>query len=77
MAVEQMLRFLPDRIAHARKSAGLTKWDFCEMANIPRSTLDSWERGDRVPQLAMLLHICVTLDVPPNFLLGWEENRYV
>ena len=44
--VKAMLR---ERIKSARKVSGLTQVEFCKKYEIPKRTLEDWERGARVP----------------------------
>jgi DNA-binding transcriptional regulator YiaG len=46
--------FLPDEIAQIRKSYHWTQRDFASALNVPRSTVSSWESGQKRPSGAAL-----------------------
>lgn len=39
------------------------------------NTVANWERGLSSPDINTTVDICKALDITPNELLGWEENK--
>jgi DNA-binding transcriptional regulator YiaG len=46
--------FLPEEIAAIRKSYGWTQNEFASALNVPRTTISSWESGQKHPSGAAL-----------------------
>ena len=46
-----------------------------KLLGVGQSTVNSWCTGQREPSLNMLLWICLTLNIEPNKLLGYDEMR--
>lgn len=53
------------QIAPARKALGLSQEDLSERADVTRRTIGSVERGDSIPQAAVLKRLMVALDIFP------------
>lgn len=49
-----------------------------QLANIlgkSKSVISNWERGENFPNPHECEQICRVLDITPNQLFGWEENK--
>jgi len=67
-----------NRIAQARKDAGLTSKKLAELLNVDTTTLSNWESGRRQLTLERLIHIAAVLNVGVTYLLGLDEQiRYL
>jgi transcriptional regulator with XRE-family HTH domain len=64
-----------DRIRRCRERRGLTQWQLCEAAEIPRSTLQEIERATTDARLSWLARIARALDTPLAQLLDVEVPR--
>jgi len=67
-----------NRIAQARKDAGLTSKRLAEILNVDTTTLSNWESGRRQLTLDRLMRIAGVLNVGVTYLLGLDEQiRYL
>ncbi|MFI0894911.1 helix-turn-helix domain-containing protein [Streptomyces sp. NPDC020983] len=64
-----------DRIRRHREWRGLTQWQLCEAAEIPRSTLQEIERGSTDARLSWLARIAHALGLTPGQLLDEDPPR--
>jgi len=63
-----------NRIAQARKDAGLTSKKLAEMMEVDTTTLSNWESGRRQLTLERLTRLAELLDVSITYLLGVDEQ---
>ena len=63
-----------NRIAQARKDAGLTSKKLAELLNVDTTTLSNWESGRRQLTLERLTHLANLLEVSVTYLLGLDEH---
>jgi transcriptional regulator with XRE-family HTH domain len=61
---------LPDRIAQARKRAGLSQSDLAVRLEINRGAVAKWESGERSPSVDELCRLADVLAAPVGWLLG-------
>lgn len=73
--VERNLRILRKRIIELRREENLTQQRLSEELGIARSSLASWEIGDRLPNAKQLLKISEYFDVTTDYLLGFVEKK--
>lgn len=62
-----------NRIAQARKDAGLTAKDLADKLGVDAGTLSNWETGRRQLTLERIMEIAELLGVSVTFLLGLDE----
>lgn len=67
-------QMIGDRIASARKIAGLTQGELGEKCGIHLQTVSKWERGIHTPNADELLKIATVTNSSPNFLLGYSDE---
>lgn len=60
---------LNDRIAFARKAAGLTQEQLGELAGVSRQAVSKWESGQTVPDALTVASLCEALHVSADFIL--------
>ena len=65
---------LKDRIAQARKAAGLSQEQLGEKLGVSRQAISKWESGAANPDVAYLAAMCRELGVPSDWLLLGEED---
>ncbi|MBG3876536.1 helix-turn-helix transcriptional regulator [Desulfovibrio oxamicus] len=58
--IQKRLKELRGQISQAR---------FAQIIGVPQTTLGRYERGDSLPDIAFASHVCLMLDVNPNWLL--------
>ena len=63
-----------NRIAQARKDAGLTAKKLAEMMDVDTTTLSNWETGRRQLTLERLICLAELLGVSVTYLLGLDEQ---
>ena len=67
---------LSDRIAIARKQAGLTQEQLGEKLGVSRQAVSKWEGGQTTPDLAYVIEMCRLFGVSSDWLLlGVEDAR--
>ena len=57
-----------------RKSRGYSQEKFAGVINSTQAAITSWERGSRIPNLAMITHIADTFKVPVSSLISIENS---
>lgn len=63
------------RIREVRKNAGCTQKVFCELLNIPQSTLSAYETDRMQPTVVSLVNIAETFNVSLDWLCGIEQTK--
>ena len=64
-----------ERIAVARKAAGLTQETLGEKLGVSRQAVSKWESGQAVPDLDTVAKLCLALGFSADYLLfGREET---
>ena len=64
---------LKDRIAQARRAAGLSQEQLGEQLGVSRQAVSKWESGAANPDVAYLAAMCRELGVSSDWLLLGEE----
>lgn len=64
-----------ERIAAARKNAGLTQETLGERLGVSRQAVSKWESGQAVPDLDTVVRLCQTLDLSADYLLFGREGN--
>ncbi len=57
-------------IQHLRKTAGMTQKELAEKLNLSFQAVSKWENGDSLPDTAILLPLCDTLNTTADKLLN-------
>lgn len=65
-----MLRLFSDMLKNARTEKGMTQQELADMLHVTRSALAKWEKGIRMPDIAMLSRLGEILGVDFNMLLA-------
>lgn len=68
-------RFCGDRLEEKRKDLGLTQEQLSKMIGVNEKTISSYERGEIAPRVKKLILIAETLDVLPDYLLGFTDTE--
>lgn len=63
------------RLKELRLNLGLLQKELSEKLNLNRSTLGSWESGNRVPELGTVQKLADYFDVSVDYLLGRENTN--
>lgn len=64
-----------ENIRNFRKFRGIKQQDLADMLNRTKSVISNWERGANFPDVETCEKLCKILQVTPNELFGWEENK--
>lgn len=59
-----------ERISNYRKNANMTQEEFAARLGVTPQAVSRWERGNSLPDLALMAGICGVLKVPSDVLLG-------
>lgn len=73
--VENRMRCLRERIAQLRKESGLTQGQFALEIGTSRSSVASWEKGTRKPDMFQLSAIAEYYNVSVEYLLGFVNEK--
>lgn len=65
-----MLMLFSDMLKNARTEKGMTQQELADMLHVTRSALAKWEKGIRMPDIAMLSRLGEILGVDFNMLLA-------
>ncbi len=64
-----------EQIALLRKNKGLTQAELGEQLNITFQAVSKWERGETLPDTAVLLDLATALDTTVDYILIGGESR--
>ena len=65
---------LPENVAEARKSRGITQAELAEQIGVTQGMVSKMERGVKLPTVAILEQLADVLDVSVDWLLGRKES---
>jgi len=63
-------------ICELRKSAGMTQGELAEILSYSDKAISKWERGESVPDIAVLKQIADTFSVTVDYLLTSEHQEF-
>ena len=66
---------VPERLAFARRRAGLEQAELASQLGVARGTLSEWERGNREPKLSQLVMIAELADVSLDWLCARRDSN--
>lgn len=66
---------LPERLKQLRNEKGLSQQDLSSQLNVPRTTLSSWETGNRTPELLAMETLADFFSVSIDYLMGRSDYR--
>ena len=66
---------LAPRLRAARKAKALTSIVCAKAVGVSQPAWNMWEMGVRLPKIELLTEICDLLQVTPNDLLGYSEDK--
>lgn len=64
------------KISDLRKNKNLTQEELAIRLGVTPQALSKWERGQSLPDVALLADICQMLDVSSDYLLGVEQTQH-
>lgn len=64
-----------DNLACLRKSKNLSQEEIADRLGVSRQAISKWENGQALPETANIMKLCEILEVTPNELLGYEEQK--
>lgn len=64
-----------ENIRSFRKFRGLSQESVAKQVNRSTNVISNWENGVHSPDLDACEELCKILQVTPNELFGWEENK--
>ena len=77
--MKDIKEILCDNLLELRKNAGITQKDLSNSLNVSDKSVSRWERGDSVPDLALLKKLAEFYNVSVDYLLTEQkpvsENR--
>ena len=65
--------FIGIKIRNLRKSSNTTIKEFSKAMNVSEGTIYSWESGQRIPKLELLVNICNMYHVSLDSFVFYEE----
>ncbi len=65
--------FIGKKIRNLRKSDNKTIKEFSKALNVSEGTIYSWESGQRIPKLELLVNICNMYHVSLDSFVFYEE----
>ena len=63
------------RLREIRKSHGITMKEAADALNMPYTTYANYEKGDREPNISVILRLADFFNVSTDYLLGHEKER--
>jgi len=66
---------LGDNIYNLRQSRGYSQIQFAKLINCSQSSIASWEKGKRIPNMETIKKIAKICNVPASSLLPLEETK--
>lgn len=60
-------------IAEMRKEKGLTQRQLADYLNLSDKTISKWETGHGMPEVSLMMPLCVHLDISVNELIAGER----
>lgn len=72
---EEQVTTVGENIKNFRTWRGVTQQDLADRLEKSKSVISNWEHGTNSPDVESCKKICQLLEVTPNELLGWEENK--
>ncbi|MBO5227496.1 MAG: FHIPEP family type III secretion protein [Lachnospiraceae bacterium] len=70
------IRNFGQRISEYRKNKNITQEEMAIRLGVTPQALLKWERGQSLPDVALLADICQALDVSSDYLLGVQNQRF-
>ena len=70
-----LAEILAPRLRAARKAKALTSIVCAKAVGVSQPAWNMWEMGVRLPKIELLTEICDLLQVTPNDLLGYSEDK--
>lgn len=64
-------------ISRCRQDRGMTQEEFASRLGVTPQAVSKWERGNGLPDVALTEGICRVLNITPNMLFGFAENKVV
>ena len=71
----EIRQVFPERLRLLRESLGLTVDEFAHKVKIPRSSMQLYEGGKRVPNIVVLGRICGAASCSPEYLMGFVPAK--
>lgn len=62
------------RLKTARKQAGLTQEELASKASLSTITLSKLESGANKPSFDVIVALCQSMNIDPNFFFGWSTE---
>lgn len=69
------MKTLSENIKTFRTMRGLTQLDLAVKLHRSVGAVSNWEKGVNAPDVDTIEEICRILDVTPNEIFGWNENK--
>lgn len=73
--VKKNMNDLKKRLKELRKENNLSQKELADDLNMPRSTVASWELGNRIPKISHIVALAEYYDVTIDYLLGLSEGK--
>lgn len=65
---------LGSKIREKRKEKGMTYHQLADLCHVNSGYMRQLEGGQRMPSLSLLILLCQTLDISPNYLFEYTEG---
>ena len=62
------------RVKKELKEQGRTQTELADFLNVRKSTVSEWVNDNNEPPMEAIVETAIFLCVPPDYLLGWEDD---
>ncbi len=73
--MNDLKQVIADNIVHLRKAQGMTQAQLAESLNYSDKAVSKWERGESLPDIAVLKELADTFKVTVDFLLESDHEK--
>ena len=73
--MDELRSIFAENVAALRRAAGMTQLQMAERLNYSDKAISKWERGESIPDVAMLKAVADLFSVPVDYLLEREHKK--
>ena len=73
--MDELRSIFAENVAALRRAAGMTQLQMAERLNYSDKAISKWERGESIPDVAMLKAVADLFSVPVDYLLERTDKR--
>lgn len=75
ISVKRNLDIMQKRMAELRREKNMTQLQMSYQMDVSRSSIASWENGNRIPDASRINDMAHFYDVTPDYLLGLVDEK--